>query len=80
MRWLPKQSTDEVNGTFWSGVPTDATSAQRHLQEVQDIRGKMQGTYGFLQEELQQMRNRLDELNSTLNTSSLDVDANYSMV
>ncbi|XP_072520518.1 prominin-2-like [Salminus brasiliensis] len=58
----------------------DATGAQRHLQEVKEVRNNMQDTYGFLQTELGQMRSRLYNLDSSLDTSGLDTDANYELI
>ncbi|XP_022522595.2 prominin-2 [Astyanax mexicanus] len=58
----------------------DATGAQRHLQEVMELRRNMQDTYGFLQTELEQMQSRLNNLNISLNTANLDTDANYNLI
>lgn len=58
----------------------DATGAQRHLQEVMELRENMQDTYGFLQTELEQMQSRLNNLNISLNTANLDTDANYNLI
>ncbi|KAI4873205.1 hypothetical protein NFI96_012245, partial [Prochilodus magdalenae] len=58
----------------------DATGAQRHLLEVKDTRQNMQDVYALLNRELNETKKRLDKLNSTVDTSNLETDANYDMV
>ncbi|XP_066509551.1 prominin-2-like [Hoplias malabaricus] len=58
----------------------DATEALRLLQEVNDTRVKLQTTYGELQTQLSDMKKQLDRLNTTLNTTGLETDADYTLI